>query len=212
MSLHKSRHTGLDAYTKGVVSEREKVYSRVLSSMSIQLNEASFLEVGAGHGFNVHFFLEKGILESNCRLIEPDEARFRELSSQFPSAQCDHSEFKASMLNSTYDVILISLVLSSVLDDKKLNEIVAGSFEKLNPGGVMIIYDFKFNNPKNKKVRGVSVMQLKKLLKGRAQIQSSAVSLAPPVGRRIGKAYSIFNAIMPFLRSHFILEITHDKS
>jgi hypothetical protein len=74
----------------------------------------------------------------------------------------------------------------------------------LNDDGVVLWYDFVYNNPNNPDVRKASRGDVLKYFPQAKHIEFHSVTLAPPVGRRIGHAYQWMNALFPFLRSHLI--------
>lgn len=79
----------------------------------------------------------------------------------------------------------------------------------MKPNGVVLWYDFTFNNPNNPDVRGVPVKRIKELFpSGKIKIQK--VTLAPPIARRMvavsPRLYGLFN-LFPFLRTHILCYI-----
>ena len=212
MSDALGRYAALDRYTLGVVEEREQYYTRLLAKSALSMGDCRFLEIGAGHGFNVHYFLEKGVKEENCTLIEPDSDRFESLKKTLPKAVIEEARFGDSRVEGGFDVILISLVLSSILDHEIQEQVLSRALTMLEPQGHLIIYEFRYDNPKNKNVKGVSPNLIKRVLKGGHKFQQWSVSLAPPIGRRVGKAYKPINYLFPFLRTHFIMDVSNDNS
>lgn len=73
--------------------------------------------------------------------------------------------------------------------------------------GLILWYDFKYNNPSNKDVKGVNKREIKELFPDAKKIIFHNVTLAPPIGRRVGKFYNLVNLLFPFLRTHIIAEI-----
>jgi hypothetical protein len=76
----------------------------------------------------------------------------------------------------------------------------------LRPGGYLIWYDIRYDNPSNRAVHGVTRSRLQALFPGwRQELKTSTV--APPVARRLGRVtpivYPVLHAI-PILRSHLI--------
>ena len=76
------------------------------------------------------------------------------------------------------------------------------------PGGIVLSYDFMFNNPHNPDVRKVPVSRLEELFP-HGQVRSRKVTLAPPLARRVarwGLFYSAMEALPP-LRTHVVAAI-----
>ena len=72
----------------------------------------------------------------------------------------------------------------------------------LKPNGIILWYDFIYNNPKNKDVKKVDVKELKSLFSNSSKLYYKKITLAPPIGRKVKKFYKLFN--VPFLRSHIL--------
>jgi SAM-dependent methyltransferase len=105
-----------------------------------------------------------------------------------------------------FDVIFQSTVFTSLLDDKFKERLATKMWTLLKPGGIVLWYDFMFDNPKNKDVKGIKKNEIRKLFPEAATIKFKRVTLAPPLSRRVKKLYHFFN-IVPFLRTHLIAEI-----
>jgi hypothetical protein len=65
---------------------------------------------------------------------------------------------------------------------------------------VIFWYVFIYNNPKNKQVKKVTMEEIRLLFPTAKKITFQKITLAPPIGRRVGKFYNWFN--WSFLRSH----------
>jgi hypothetical protein len=80
----------------------------------------------------------------------------------------------------------------------------------VKPGGGILIYDFVYNNPRNKDVIAIPIKEIRALFP-RGSITTSRLTLAPPINRFVsrlhGNLYSIFNAC-PLLRTHVLSWIT----
>ena len=76
----------------------------------------------------------------------------------------------------------------------------------LKPGGAVVWYDFRYDNPQNRNVRGLGQQEVEALFPGHAA-SLRTVTLLPPIGRRLGPAtgllYPLLSAFPP-LRSHLI--------
>jgi hypothetical protein len=105
-----------------------------------------------------------------------------------------------------FDIVFQSTVFTSVLSPEVKRQLAEKMLDMTRPGGMVLWYDFRFNNPSNKDVRGISRKEIRQLF-GTACIDFYPVTLAPPVGRRLGRLYPVINFLFPFLRSHIIAVI-----
>jgi phospholipid N-methyltransferase len=188
--------------------ERELKYSEIIKQRFEDIGKMKLLEVGAGFGDNLYFFRRLGFNWENIYANELLSDRIDFLKNNFP--QVNLIEGDACHINETkkeeYDIIFQSTVFTSILDkDFKLN-LANKMWELVKPGGLILWYDFIYNNPKNKDVKGIKKKEIIQLFHHSKNIKFYRVTLAPPIGRRVKKLYSFFNVI-PFLRTHIIAEI-----
>ena len=76
----------------------------------------------------------------------------------------------------------------------------------LAPGGVLLWYDFAFNNPRNPHVRKVTAGELRTLFPN-LQGRIASVTLAPPIARAVaGVSWRLAMALsrVPWLQTHFL--------
>lgn len=105
------------------------------------------------------------------------------------------------------DLVSAHTVFSSILDQARREALAADMWRTLRPGGWCLIFDFRFNNPRNPHVRRVARSELRALWPARRRIYRSLL-LAPPLARRMaGLPYlvpEVIAALLPPLRSHFV--------
>jgi len=166
------------------------------------------LEVGCGSGGNLLRFLRWGFAPENLvgnELLNDRAAQARDLlPTKTTILVGDARELPAD----GFDIVYQSTVLSSILDDDFQVELAAKMWQLTRPGGLLLSYDFVFNNPSNKDVRKVTLDRLRRLFP-EGQLTSRRVTLAPPIARRVSRlrsAYAVLNAI-PQLRTHAICVI-----
>ena len=104
------------------------------------------------------------------------------------------------------DVVLVSTVFSSVLDQDFQQRLAAALWQWLRPGGAVLWYDFTYNNPRNPDVRGVPLRRVQALFP-QGRITARRVTLAPPLARALVRVhpglYGLFNSV-PWLRTHIL--------
>jgi len=193
-------------YIYNLTCERERCYTKLLYKHFDQdLSNISFLEVGAGFGNNLHFFLKSGLSPTQITANELIEKRLNVINQIFPNITIIPGN--ALEINSNikkYDLILVSTVFTSILDDEYKKILAEKILSLLNEKGMIIFYDFIFNNPMNRDVKGIKIKEVKKLFNQAGKIKIKKVTIAPPVGRVLGRYYNIINSLCPFLRSHII--------
>ena len=102
------------------------------------------------------------------------------------------------------DIVYQSTVFSSILDAGFRAALAQRMWEWLRPGGAVLWYDFAFDNPANRDVRGVKPAEIRRLFP-RGTVHARSVTLAPPIARQLAPVhpilYTLANAIT-LLRTH----------
>lgn len=192
-------------YTQLSRCERELKASLLLQKHCGPLGEKKILEVGAGHGDNIHFLMRAGLQWKNIYVNELLEDRLKHLKSWFSEKRIIPGDFiKSSVEEEAFDIVYQSTVFSSILDSRVQQDLLDKMTRSLKTGGYFLWYDFTFDNPKNPDVKGVKFSQIKNLCKDYRIVEKRRVTLAPPIGRRVGGWYPLFNTCFPFLRTHII--------
>lgn len=191
--------------------ERELKYFQILHNNFGDLSEnIKILEVGAGTGYNLHFFNRIGIPWTNIWANELLEERTEILKSNFPLVNIISGDAMEIEINEKFDVVLQSTVFTSILDLQYRINLANKIYNLLKPKGILLWYDFIYDNPWNKDVKGIGKRDIKKLFPQAKRIEFNRVTLAPPIGRRVKKCYNLVNFLAPFLRTHLIAVIQRD--
>jgi SAM-dependent methyltransferase len=104
----------------------------------------------------------------------------------------------------SFDIALAFTLFSSVPDDDVARGIGRELIRITRPGGLILIYDMRRNNPRNPAVHRVSRDDIRRWFPncpGRTRSLTLLPPLARPVGRLAPFLYAPLGAI-PFLRSH----------
>jgi SAM-dependent methyltransferase len=191
-----------------VQSERELLYFEIIKARFDSLDTIKFIEIGAGTGGNLFLFKRLGLKWENIYANELLLDRFELLKETFPNINVykgDACEIDEN-LNNSFDIVFQSTVFTSILDSNFKERLAGKMWNLLKQGGIILWYDFVFNNPRNNDVKGIKKREIAKLFKDSKKITLYKVTLAPPIGRKVKKLYPFFN-IFPFLRSHLIAVI-----
>ncbi|MCU0360940.1 MAG: class I SAM-dependent methyltransferase [Bacteroidia bacterium] len=187
-------------YSMRTMHERGEKIREILSNH--QCRDKSVLELGAGHGGNIPMLLMCGFLKENIHLNELLPERIKVIKDNFAEYSLYEGDFLELEFKQKYDYVFQSTVFSSVLDNQTRKTLADKMWDLLKPGGYIVWYDFVYNNPNNNQVRKVTAKEVKSLFPGALRTEFHKITLAPPIGRRVGKLYSLFN--LPFLRTHIL--------
>jgi len=172
------------------------------------LAKLRLLEVGCGTGGNLLELLRIGFEPQHLRGIELLPDRFRQARNTLPLQLelLEGDASQAAIAPESQDIVLVSTVFSSLLDDHFQQRLAGTLWQWIKPGGAVLWYDFTFNNPRNADVRGVPLRRVKALFP-QAKMSARRITLAPPIARRVAPVhpmlYTLFNSL-PWLRTHIL--------
>jgi SAM-dependent methyltransferase len=164
------------------------------------------LEVGAGAGNNLYFFLRQGFAWNQLYANELLPERVQRLLEVHPKSE---NILKGDLLelepewDAQFDIVFQSVVFSSVLQPAVRQMLAHKMTELLAPNGVILWYDFTVDNPKNKDVRGVKRREVEGYFPG-FEWEWRKVTLLPPLARKVGLRYPLVNSFLPMLRTHLL--------
>lgn len=165
------------------------------------------LDIGCGHGGVLASLVDLGAPACNLYGIDllPDRieaARRAYPDICFACGNAEHLDFP----DAYFDLVLLFTVFSSILDDGMAHNVAREACRVLKPGGAVLWYDFRYNNPWNPRVRGITRQQIHQLFPG-LEMHLCTITLMPPLARRLGRLtpvlYPLLAAIPP-LRTHYL--------
>ena len=203
-----ARWSPANAGNRAIVAERRRVLARLLATAGrVPLADARVLEVGSGTGEVLADLVGLGARAERLVGVEllPDlvaTARARHPAIHFEAGNAEALAFPPAR----FDFVLLFTVLTSILDDGMATRLAAEVDRVLVPGGAVVWYDFRVDNPSNPHVRGVGRRRIAELFPGYVPHLRS-VTVLPPLARRLGPAtpwlYPVL-ARIPLLRTHWV--------
>lgn len=151
------------------------------STALLPLAGRTILEVGCGHGTWLHRFATFGAHRTDLHGLDLDATRLA--TARSPSLTLVRGDAAAlPWVDGHFDLVLQSTVFTSILDDAVRRAAAAEMRRVVRPGGTLLWYDFRVDNPRNPHVRGISGRALRDLFPGCA-VHCRRVTLAPPLAR-----------------------------
>ena len=207
INQYSKRNVNNNLYAGGhyVENAQKEIAENIQAFLKKEFNDfqdLSLLEIGAGNSSNAKIFIDLGIKSQNICFNELLPERILAIKTHFPNNTVFEGNAIEIVINQKFDIIFQSTVFTSILNNSDREKLAKKMLNLLKPNGIILWYDFIYNNPKNKDVKKVDVKELKSLFSNSSKLYYKKITLAPPIGRKVKKFYKLFN--VPFLRSHIL--------
>jgi SAM-dependent methyltransferase len=192
-----------------ILEERERAVLRLLErSGLLPLDAHAILDVGCGRGTWIRDLLRWGGRADRIGGAElrPESAAWARRTLPPDVAVCCSSAAALPFPGSSFDVVLQSMMFSSVLDPLVRRMIAVEMMRVLRPGGTIVWYDLRINNPRNSQVRAVTQREVEALFSGMS-VRLRSTTLAAPLARLVApRSVRVCRTLgrMPFLHSHYL--------
>lgn len=172
----------------------------------LPLRGRQILEVGCGNGHFLRELMKWGADPVNMVGIDLLESRLAEGRRRMPAGFRLLQGNAASMAfpDGAFDLVLQMTMFTSILSGAVRRQVAAEMLRVLAPGGWIVWYDLRVDNPKNPDVRGVGAAEIRDLFPG-TTIQLQSATLAPPLARALApRAWWLCSLLvqLPLLRTH----------
>lgn len=197
-----SREANLLAYTHAM-----RTAIRLLSRASLfPLEGRRVADIGCGNGTWLLEFVQWGANPADVAGIDLMRARIEQARLSLPRA--DLRVGSASALpwpDASFELVSQSLVFMNMLDPAFKRAVAGEMLRILQPGGAILWFDLRVNNPRNPQAHGVPAAEIRALFPG-CRVTLAATVLAPPLARRIAKwSWLLAEALqeLPVLCTHY---------
>jgi len=187
---------------------RARVLSRMLAdTVGTDLANVHAVDVGCGTGGFLRQLIDWGATPSNLVGTELQQDRLELAAPRTAGGVHWHCGALSALPAGSADLVAAQTVFSSILDQEVRQQLAADMWRVLRPGGWALVFDFRYNNPRNPHVRRVTRNELGGFWPGERQ-QYRTLLLAPPISRALAGLPALVTetlaALAPPLRSHFL--------
>ena len=170
------------------------------------LTGRTVLDVGCGAGGWLLEFVQWGADPDSLSGIDLSPARVERARSRIP--QADVRTGSGSQLpwpDASFDLVSQFTAFTSILESELKRSVAKEMLRVLRPGGSILWFDFRVNNPRNPNVRGIGASEIRSLFAG-CKVDLLSSLLAPPAARltagwRLPVAEVL--SVVPAFRTHY---------
>jgi len=173
------------------------------------LTELRVLDVGCGTGYWLRRMLDWGANPTLLHGIDAIGGRLEKARSGLPTGisllEGDAGQLPWS--DAHFDLVTQFVVFSSILAPEHRRQVAREIVRVLAPGGLVLWYDFRVDNPRNPDVVGVRISEIRALFPG-FHLDVRRVTLAPPLARFVAPVSPLVHralASIPWLRTHVLI-------
>lgn len=199
-----AKYPAFSPYQHFIRAERELYYGSFLTRHFGSLEGRTLLEIGAGTGENLLGMRRLGFRIEDIWANEllPERMEILHKKKLILDSHLIPGDATQVSLPGPFDVVFQSTVFSSILNRDFQRQLADRMWSCVKPGGLCLWYDFVYDNPWNPDVIGMPWKRVKELFPKCEDATFKRVTLAPPIGRRIGRLYPWVN--LPVLRTHIV--------
>jgi len=195
-------------YGRYAYYERTAVLIHAWRKLKIKsLAGMQILDVGCGGGTLLRYLFDFGARPRSCFGIDVLEDTLRVARELSPNVGFSLANAgRLPFADETFDIAFQSMVFTSVLDPKIKRAIASEILRVLRKRGRFVWYDFLYDNPQNKNVKGIGRREIGELLPG-CTLRFWRLTLAPPVGRIVAAVSPFLFHLLsraPFLCTHYL--------
>lgn len=192
---------------RAILAERGRRLRERLQAHGLLGPDRRVLDIGCGRGELLGQLRDWGIGATGLSGIDLLEDRVEQARSTHPDLDIRLGDAtRLPYADASHHAVCLFTVMSSILDPDLRAAVAAEVRRVLRPGGKVVWYDLRRDNPRNPHVRGIGEGTLAELFSG-FDADVDSVTLVPPLARRLGPAtgplYPVL-ARVPWLRTHLL--------
>ena len=191
-----------------MMRERNEALDQVLKGgVHRPLSECRILDLGCGGGRLLDWFHQKGARAENLVGVDLLPKNIEIARRHYPTFTFFEANAESLPFPDTeFDIVAPFVVFSSILDHNTATNVAQTIVRLLKREGVIVWYDLRYPNPKNRNVQAMTKARIHRLFPG-FSLDLQSISLLPPLADRLGRWSDIAYprlVKLPVLRSHYL--------
>ena len=198
-----------------IVQQRERIILDLLRNFNFStLSDKKILDIGCGDGGELRNFIKYGAKPNHLFGIELLEDRIEIAKDVSPNInfRCGNA-LNLPYEDESFDIVAQFTVFTSILKKGIKKDIAKEMLRVLKKEGIILWYDFSYNNPRNPDVKGIKKKEIVNLFPN-CKFTFKRVTLAPPIVRFIAPRSWLLSYLfekLSFLRTHYLVIIRKEK-
>lgn len=189
-----------------MVQERERFLSRLLWKAGFRaLDDLRAFEAGCSTGYNLRQLVQWGAHPRNVAGMDLDQVAVQYCHEHSPEIRVHHGSAEAIPEPAEhFDLSLAFTLFSSIPDEDVSHGIARELFRITRPGGLILVYDMRRDNPRNPDVHSIHSDDIRRWFP-KCPLQTRSMTVAPPIARPVARYLpSLYEPLaeIPWLRTH----------
>lgn len=191
---------------RAILAERaSEIFTILKDEKIVPFHDKQILDFGCGGGSQIEEFFRMGGRQGTVVGVDLLGHRLSHARNRVPDGNFLKMDGqKLAFHDARFDLVFVSTVFSSILGEGALARVAREIDRALKPGGHVLCYDMRYNNPMNRNVRGLSRNRLHSLFPSYT-VSVKSLTVVPQIARVLGpltdRIYPILTRI-PVLHSH----------
>ena len=198
-----------------IIQSRERIILDLLREFNFsKLSDKKILDVGCGYGGELRNIVKYGAKPNHLYGIELIEDRIEIAKDVNPNInfRCGNA-LNLPYQDESFDIVAQFTVFTSILKKGIKKDIAKEMLRVLKKEGIILWYDFSYNNPRNPDVKGIKKKEIINLFPN-CKFTFKRVTLAPPIVRFIAPRSWLLCYLfekLSFLCTHYLVIIRKEN-
>ncbi len=181
----------------------------LLHGFGTDLTTLTVLDAGCGDGRVSRSLLECGVDAARVIGVDMLQDRVETARSLSPGRlRFETGDAVEVEPGRRFDLVTVFTLLSSVTDETERSRVLQGLWDRVNTGGWLLVFDFRFDNPMNPDVRGVRPRWISSRIDSSDQWVRTMFT-PPPLARRLAALSPTLDRVVARIvapiRSHYLM-------